>query len=211
MANIVPVSAKARRFLQSAAQVQKFKDAITAREAEAAKAATFTSRVTFDSRLKRPIAPPRPGRPNATGGQFTSFLKWEPSKGHKGFIEFDTATMQKVAPYFLIQEIGTNRTATILNPPGQVTVRSQIGRTIPFNLYWASGPGGSASDARTGASGEQLYLAKDINAASLKNVRSRRKRIRREIKGRHYLQAGGAEGFRYLGQNLAADARRIFR
>jgi len=210
MASLVPLSPKAKRFLNANKQAQAFRAAIKIREAEAAKLATTISRGTYHTRIPRPVAPPRKGRPT-TDGLFADYINWQPSSAHKGFIDFDTATMKAKAPYFLIQEIGTNRTAKILNPPAVITVRSQIGRTIPYNLYWAAGVGGTAVDARTGASGDQLYLASEINAASLKNVKSRRKRIRREIKGKHYLQAGGAEGFRYLGETLVADARKIFR
>lgn len=210
MASLNAVTPKAQRFLYARRQARTFRAAIKQREQEAAALATTVSRGTFASRIPRPVAPPRPGRPT-TGGLFTDYIKWETSKSHKGFIDFDSGTMKAKAPYWLIQEIGTNRTATILNPPGSVSVRSQIGRTIPFNLYWASGVGGTATDARTGAFGQQLYLATEVNAASLKKVKGRRKRIRREIKGRHYLQAGGAEGFRYLGETLVADAKRIFR
>lgn len=201
-------SPKAQRFMNAAAQGRQFKAAIATREAEAAKEATTVSRGTYGVRVPRPLAPARPGRPT-TSGLFSDYIVWTPTG--KGFIDFDSTSMNKHAPYWLILEIGTNRSANILNPPGQVTVRSQIGRTIPFNLYWAAGVGGTAQDARTGASGDQLYLASEINAQSLAHVKSRRKRIRREIKGRHYLQAGGAEGLRYLGSHLAADARKIFK
>lgn len=210
MASLVPLTPAGRRFTNAAKQASAFRTAIAKREAEAAKVATTVSRGTFHVRTARPLAPPRNGRPT-TSGLFTDYIKWEANVRKKGFVDFDTATMRQHAPYFLIQEIGTNRTATISNPPGSVSVRSQIGRTIPFNLYWANGVGGEASDARTGAFGQQLYLASEINVQSLKNVKSRRKRIRREIKGRHYLQAGGAEGLRYLGETLVSDARRIFR
>lgn len=191
-------------------QASAFRTAIKKREQEAAQVATAVSRGTFAVRIGRPPAPPRRGRPT-TQGLFTDYIKWEANLRKQGFVDFDSNTMKNIAPYWLIQEIGTNRTAAITNPPGSVHVRSQIGRTIPFNLYWASGVGGTASDARTGAFGQQLYLASEINSQSLKNVKSRRKRIRREIKGRHYLQAGGAEGLRYLGETLVTDARKIFR
>lgn len=210
MASLVPVSPQARRFLNAATAAQRFKLAIKQREMEAAKVATDVSRMTFKSRIARPLAPPRHGRPT-TMGLFADYINWSPSGKTKGFIDFDSSGLAAKAEYWLIQEIGTNRTATITNPPGVVTVRSQIGRIIPFNLYWAQGVGGSASDARTGASGDQLYYATEVNAKSLHNVRARRKRIRREIKGRHYLQAGGAEGIQYLGVKLGADAKKIFR
>lgn len=210
MASFVPLSPKAKRFMNAGKQAQAFRAAIKVREQEAAERATIVSKGTYGVRIARPIAPPRKGRPT-TGGLFYDYIKWEAGVGKKGFIDFDSKSMNVKAPYWLIQEIGTNRSAQILNPPGSVKVRSQIGRTIPFNLYWAAGVGGTAVDARTGASGDQLYLAAEVNAKSLKNVKSRRKRIRREIKGRHYLQAGGAEGFRYLGETLVADARKIFR
>ena len=211
MASLSALTPKAQRFLNAGAQAQKFKQAIKQRETEAALLATKTSRAAFTGgHIFRPDAPARPGRPT-TNGQFASFINWQPSGKNQGYIDFDTPGLESRAKYWLIQEIGTNHSATILNPLGHVSVRSQIGRTIPYNLYWAAGVGQDAKNASVGASGDQLFLASDVNAASLANVKSRRKRIRREIKGRHYLQAGGVEGFRYLGETLSSDARKIFK
>lgn len=208
----VVLSAKGKRFLVNhASNVVKFRAQIKAREAESALLATQVSRATFTgARIARPLAPARHGRPS-TQGLFTDHIEWKAGGRKANFIDFSTARLKKAAPYYLIQEIGTGHSAVISNPKGIISVRSQVGRTIPFNLYWAKGIGGSAVNATTGATGDQLYLAADLNAKSLTKVRSRRKRIRREIKGRHYLQAGGVDGLKYLGKTLDADARKIFR
>lgn len=211
MASLSALSPKAQRFLNASAQAKQFKALIAQREQEAADLATQMSKFAFiGGRIPRPPAPPRPGRPT-TEGHFTSFIHWMPSSKNKGFVEFDIPALETKAPYWLIQEIGTNHSATILNSGVQVSVKSQLGRTISANLFWASGPGGQAVKAVTGGFGEQLYLAADLDANSIAGVKRRKKRIRREIPGRHYLKAGGVEGFRYLGETLSADAKKIFR
>lgn len=204
------MSRRARAFLtigQSGGMLSQFRTAAVTRETEAAKIATDTSRSVFQSHLSgRPLAPPRVGR-LTTGGAFASFVNWSPDH-RKNNIVFDTAALQHRAPYFLIQEIGTGRTAQILNPPGTISVRSQRGRPIAINLYWAGGPGAAWTSPGRGGALEQLYLASDLNMKS--GVRTRRMRIRREIKGKHYLRDGGAQGFRTLATGLSADAKRIF-
>lgn len=208
----VVLSAKARRFLGIQKQISQFQQVIPKHEDAAASRATLVSRDRFLSQLSgRPLAPARTGRPT-TGGRFADDIIWE-RDGHGG-IELDVPRLQAVAPYFLIQEIGTNKTANILNGagssgPGSISVRGQAGRSIAWTLFWASGAGSNAVQATTGATGDQLYLAPDININTM--VAKRRKRIRREIKGKHYLRDGGAAGFSELEVLLLTDAQRIFR
>lgn len=202
------ISAKGRRFLSAYGQVQRFRRAVPQIEADAAKTATQVSRNVFTRQLgHRPPASPRQGRPT-TGGAFAQFIEWTPNNGT---ISFDLQLLRGAAPYFLIQEIGTGKSAIILNPAGTIAVRSQVGRRISANLYWATGPGANAIGARTGANRDQLYLAAELNAATLAAVSRRRKRIRREIHGKHYLQAGGRAGFLELRTRLTDEANRIFR
>lgn len=205
------VSAKGRRFLNVYAQAQAFRRAIPVAEAAAAAVATDESKYTFLRQLNarnRPHAAPRTGRPT-TGGTFDQLIRWRPDG--RGNISFDFQSLKRAAPYFLIQEIGTGQTANILNPQGTVTVHSQIGRTISANLYWAGGSGGSAVGPRSGASGDQLYAAAELNASTLARVPHRRKRIRREIKGKHYIQSGGRAGYLQLRTRLTDEAKRIFK
>lgn len=203
------ISARGRRFLNAYSQVQRFRRVVPQIEADAAKTATQVSRAVFTRQLgHRPVAQPRQGRPT-TGGAFAQFIEWTPA--NNGTIGFDLQLLRGAAPYFLIQEIGTGKSATILNPAGTVAVRSQVGRQISANLYWATGAGANAVGARTGANRDQLYLAAELNAATLAAVPRRRKRIRREIHGKHYLQAGGRAGFLELRTRLADEANRIFR
>ena len=117
--------------------------------------------------------------------------------------------MAKLPRYALIQEVGTGRSARILNPPGQITIPSQIGRAISANLYWGTGVGGNAVGPRAGANGDQLYYASELNNVGA--VRRRKKRIRREIKGKHFLQAGGQAGYLELRTGLVDEAKRIFK
>lgn len=205
------ISARGRRFLNVYAQAQAFRRAVPGAEAAAAAVATDESKYTFLRQLNarnRPHAAPRSGRPT-TGGTFDQLIRWRPDG--RGNIAFDFQGLKGAAPYFLIQEIGTGKTATILNPQGTVTVRSQVGRTISANLYWASGPGGNAVAPRSGASGDQIYAAAELNASTLARVPQRRKRIRREIKGKHYIQIGGRAGYLELRTRLTDEAKRIFK
>jgi hypothetical protein len=205
------VSAKGRRFLNIRQTAQEFDQKVIEFEDQAADAATNMSREVFlreEAKYRRPLAPKRPGRPT-TGGQFADRLLWTPDGN--GNIEFDVRKIRAAAPYFIIQEIGTGQSAAILNPKGSVSVKSQYGRLISSRLVWAAGPGGDPVNASRGASRDQLYFARDFNADSLKDVRQRRKRIRREIKGKHYLYFGGNEGFDVLARLLNEEAKRVFR
>lgn len=209
LSSSVQISARARRFMAWGAPggaISQFRTAAANREVQASKAATDLSRSTFQSLLSgRPLAPPRTGR-ITTGGTFASNLVWVPDH-RNNTIDFDQQRIRARAWYFLIQEIGTGQSARILNPPGTLTVPSQRGRLISPNLFWAAGPGAAPSAPGRGGALEQLYLATDLNNATR---RSRRMRIRREIKGKHYLRDGGIEGFRVLSEGLKADAQRIF-
>jgi hypothetical protein len=113
--------------------------------------------------------------------------------------------------YALIQEIGTGQSAAIINPAGSISVRSQVGRLISANLYWASGPGAAPVPASRGVSHDQLYYASELNAQAVAAARRRRKRIRREIKGKHFIGDGGVAGFLELRTRLTDEANRIFR
>lgn len=199
------VSAKGRRFMDMPRLAQQFAQTVPAVQKKAAEEATSVSRATFASHLNergRPEAPPRPGRPT-TLGRFASDILWE---SNLGMIDID---MRRLPIYALIQEIGTGETAKILNPQGEVTVRSQIGRRISANLYWGTAVGGTAVPARRGASGEQLFYASELS--NIGNVRRRQKRIHRNIKGKHFLRAGGQAGMVQLRTGLVDEAKRIFR
>lgn len=202
-------SAKGKRFLDMYSRTKQFRALIPQIEKNAAAEATTVSRATF-RRLEghRPIAPTRAGRPS-TEGHFASDILWEVIANKKlGNVELD---INRLPPYVFIQEIGTGQTARILNPVGTISVRSQYGRAISANLFWASGPGGAVSPARTGGRDEQLYYASELNAQSVANSRRRKKRIRREIKGKHFIADGGRAGFVQLERALTDEAKRIFR
>lgn len=207
------VSAKGTRLLRIQETARAFGQKAADIEDAAAERATEASQGRFRAQLSgRPLAPPRRGgrygRPT-TEGTFADRLLWEPDGD--GNVEFDIRKIRSAAPYFIIQEIGTAATANCLNPAGTFVVRSQIGRRISSNLFWASGPGGQALNAARGVGNDQLYYARDLDQNSIGQVRKRRKRIRREIKGKHYLQYGGIEGFRVLAKGLNEEARRIFK
>lgn len=213
-ANLV-MSAKARRFMQMPKLAQQFAAAAPNITADAARAATAESRNVFQSRLSgRPAAPPRPGR-STPHGAFAAGIIWS-STGD--WINFDASGLQKIAPaHWLIQEIGTGKEAQILNPPGNVRTKSQRDRPISAFLFWAPGPGASVGKGSKNVGQDQLYLAQDVNIAGFAThsrnggTAHRRGRIRREVKGKHFIKLGGYEGFTVLAEGLIGEAERIFK
>jgi hypothetical protein len=200
----VTLSPKAKRFMNMPAMVAQFTATIPAAEQNAADKATAISRQVFTAGLSpRPVVPARAGRPT-TGGAFANEIIWQPTGGDG--IAVDYARLPR---YALIQEIGTGQNANITNPPGGVQVRSQVGRYISANLVWSGG--GGAQRPTSGRRGlDQLVWRAQVNSEQLQNVRARRIRIRREIKGKHYLRDGGAAGFSALSSELRRNAKRIF-
>lgn len=179
----------------------EFSKAVRQREAEAAREATAVSRSVFTSKLSaRPLVGPRMGRPT-TGGNFAQDIEWKPAGN--GTVEVN---VRKLPRYWLINEIGTGQSANIANPQMSVIVPTQVGRFIRNSLVFANGGVAFApSAARRGM--DQLMYATDV---SLNGVRPRRIRIRKEIKGKHYLRDGGAQGFGMFQKKIMSDARRIF-
>lgn len=224
------VSARGKRFMALPQRSRGFSSRSREHAGAAAKAATAESRLMYSRwHSGRPLAPPRRGRPT-TDGQFANYLQWQANS--YGLVNFELAALAARAPYWVIQEIGSGRTARILNPPGGVAVRSQIGRKLPYGFYWADAAGG-APTAPTGptkrdipspfASPGRRVLAppggligqQQLFAAPTTGWRGSRGsspgRIRREIKGKHFIQAGGREGFAVLSEQLLADFNKTFR
>lgn len=189
---------------------QKFINLAAAAGRQAAQQATKTSRNTFQSRLSgRPVIAPRRGRPT-TQGTFSQFINWD-FVSRDDDIVFDLPYLDTAAPYWAIQEIGTNHSARIIDSaagPGSVSVRSQRGRRISANLVWASGPGRQASAAGRGIGNEQLFLRAQVLA---NNVRRRRIRINKEIKAKHYLRDGAKSGFGTYRQELSKAFRQAYK
>lgn len=182
----------------------------------AAKRATEVSRGGFTYK-RPPNAPKRPGR-SSTGGQLMKKVRWDarPSGG----VQLNYQELNRIAPHWIIQEIGTGERATIKragqkNPRGRPkkgsqyvrTVKSQKGRRISASLAFGTGPGGQYVPAGMGA-GQQLYRRRDLTGAS--PFRPRRITIQREIVGQHFARDGAQEGFREYRETLIAAARRAF-
>lgn len=186
------------------------------RDARVAAAKTATQVTQSSFHYKRVAdAPPRAGR-RSTGGQFTSHLNWVVTGDD---VAFDQASADAQVPYWIIQEIGTGKSATLKqggrkNPRGRPragatyvkTVRSQRGRLIPSSLVFATSAGGQYSPPGAGG-GQQLYLRSMIKGAP---VRRRAMVITREIEGQHFVQKGGQAGFRQYKPTVLAAARRAF-
>lgn len=208
------MSAKAKRFMQMGSRANQFAARVATYEADAAKEATAESRIVYARwHSGRPVAPARKGRPT-TGGQFGDLLLWEPSGN--GLVEFNFAGLKQRAPYALIQEVGTGQSAAILNGPmaGSLSVPSQRGRRISPSLMWADAAGSSSSRPMTGKN----RAAQSIGSNGMQQLFERPAgqfgragRIRREIKGKHFIRDGGVVGYNLLRERLIADFRKTFK
>lgn len=197
-------------------RIDKLLTKIDAARLSAAATATAVSK----QRLKRsrPVAPARVGRDNK---HIEDVLRW--NRVTRG-VALNYADLNKQASHWLIQEIGTNRSATIYSFDGKTQVRripSQRGRRISSGLVFATGPGGKFTPPGAGKN-QQLYLRSKVQGAPVvrRHVRtsddigSRRSnsiRIRREIPGQHFVRDGGKAGFRQYRKSVLAAARTQFR
>jgi hypothetical protein len=186
---------------------------------KAAQTATSASRAKF--RYKRPAnAPRRPGR-SSTGGKFKTYLNWKPTA--TGGVAIDTKALDKNARHWIIQEIGTGGRATVKrggspNAKGRPkngaayirTVRPQAGRRLSPGLVFATGPGGHYAPFGAGRK-QQLYLRSKIKGAPAAPAPGHEVRIRREIKGQHFVQTGAEKGFRQYRTSVLSAARTAFR
>lgn len=196
-------------------QVRKFQTAEYNARLSAARTATMESRRAFDNRKNKRVGnvPDRPGR---TGGPLTGAVKWLPRRD-SALIMVNAKELDAKSPYWVIQEIGTGKKATIssVNPTGQGlarsskvrTVKSQKGRRIPGSLVFADGAGKWAIPGS--ATNQQLYRRSKVRGVP--QWQTQRLVIRREIKPAHFVQSGGTKGFRAYRTSVRAAARRAFR
>lgn len=186
---------------------------------DAAAKATTVSRSTWNSRTNRR----NPGGLGAflgretTGGKLASTVKW--GRTVKGEVALNYQQLNRTAPHWIIQEIGTGKRANVIapgraapagrpTPGGQFvrTVKAQRGRRIPGSLVFATK--GGVYSPPPGSGREQLYLRSMVKGAP---VHASTMTIRREIKGQHFVQKGGQAGFRQYKKDTLAAARRAFR
>jgi hypothetical protein len=168
-------------------------------------------------RYRRPSAPPRAGR-SSTQGKMTEHVDW---KVERGAVRLDVKKLDRAAPHWIIQEIGTGQRATITNMGEQLgqgrptraaaaqyvrTVKSQKGRKISASLAFGTSPGGQFVPAGAGR-GQQLYRRRDLTGSPF---RPRRITIRNEIHGQHFVRDGARAGYREYRRTMLGAARRTF-
>jgi len=193
-------------------RIKQFVDAEQRARTMAARAATTSTRANVTYR--RDIIPPRPGR-SSTGGRMKQALQWEPKNG---MVEFDMAKADREAPHWIIQNVGTGRSATlkkanVSNPTGRPKkgatykrrIPSQVGRPIAPGLVFATGGRYSQPGSRRN---EQLHLISSVSGAPTVPVRMR---IQKEIPPQRFVQRGGEHGFREYKQGVLAAARQAFK
>lgn len=208
-------------------QNAQFQKAVHTVSLNAAQVARLAAVDRFNSRLSgRPYAPPRVGRPT-TQGQFATNINYVYDH-RSGLINLDLRRLEAAAPYYLINEVGTNQQVTMQwNVPASgggftpksrsETIASQKGRQIgyrmgargPQNLLWASGPGAQGSSGHGGMGSDQIYPRSLLLA---QNVSHRRRIIiNREIRGKHYLKTGAETGMNVYRRGIQKAVRTIYR
>lgn len=201
-------------------RIRTFRAQVKSSEKASAAMATRTSRSTF--KRVRDLAPPRAGRWGK--GRMTSSIEWAPRTD--GTVGLKQQQLTAAAPHWIIQEIGTGqraiaRVAGTPRPVGRPTkgavyvrtVKPQVGRRIAPGLVFAT-KGGQYSPPGA-ARNQQLYARTMVRGAPIHTARSRKSapaiRISREIKGQHFIQKGGDQGFREYRESVLAAARQQFK
>lgn len=184
-------------------KLTKFAAADIAAQRAAAAKATAVARASFKRR--RDLAPVRPGRSGQ--GKMTSFIQFSRLANESG-VALKIKDLDKAAPHWIIQEVGTGNTANIMRAAngGPTTTRvatipSQKGRIISAGLVWAAqgryvapSPGGGTDQ-----------LVPRIGPAHRTKTPLR---IKREIEGQGFVKKGSTEGFREYRTSVLAAARR---
>lgn len=176
----------------------------------AAQRATSASRSRFQTgRVGRHPVPSRVRR-RSTMGAFARHIRWDVRKddaeGHS-YVAFQKEELQGVAPYWLIQEIGTGNSATVLDTGERKSVKSQIGRRIAPTLVWADVD--QNYQVPSGTRTEQLMSYKDVKNVPLM-MDLEPQFIKREIQPKGYIREGGFRANAEYQANLLDLARRTF-
>lgn len=176
--------------------------------AQRAAAATATSVARSSFKRKRELAPPRPGRSGQ--GQMTKGIQFARFSRDQSAVALRMADLDKAAPHWIIQEIGTGQTANIMRAEESgpqvsraASVRPQRGRVISSGLAWAS----QGRFVPPNASGGTQNLFPRIGPSNAKGTMV----IKREIQGQHFIQKGADAGFREYRTSVLAAARRELR
>ena len=191
-------------------------------EKAAARSAQIATKASLRAlKHKRDVAPPRIGRDQE---HIADVLRWGRPQSDPKAVALNYNTLNKRARHWPIQEIGTNRSAVVYMDEDTVRtlkIPSQRGRRISSSLVFATGPGGVYS-APGSSRNQQLYLRSKVKGAPIiqrqvrtsDDIAARRVnslRIRKEIPGQHFVQAGGKAGFREYRKSVLAAARTQFR
>jgi hypothetical protein len=183
-------------------RTESFVDSHETHLQRAASMATGVSQETFRRRLVgRASVPDRMGRPTTQGG-FAQSIQWFADDDE--YVRFERDVLENIAPYWLIQEIGTGEQANIVDEGRAVTIKSQLGRQISRFLIWAEG--GQYSPVGTT---DQLMAYRDVRNAPYRQDLDNQ-RIGREIEGKHYVQQGGRVANAVYRQSLLSLAQRTF-
>jgi hypothetical protein len=164
----------------------------------------------------RPPAPPRAGRASPPGA-LAKAINWKVDPSDKNFIILDVGALDSQVSWWRVQEIGTGKSATMRkggqpNPRGQVAkgasyrvqVKSQKGRVLPGHLVFVSRAGNAQ---RFSDRSKKQALVPRAQAKKESTIPVRRRVIRNEIEGKHFIRDGAREGFRDYRKEVLAAAR----
>lgn len=201
--------------------IKRFEKEARSAAKHAATAATKGSRSQYETssdlgRSRRATMKPRPTRPT-TEGTFASHIKWQPTN-NPYMVSIGAAELQKAAPYWLIQEIGTGKSAQMgkaglhkarggqgrhgARQPGNITIKSQKGRRIDVGLVWTGGDGKKTDNL--------AHRSDHIPGPGEKSPPRGEPRITKEIKGKHYIRTGGLRGRTAYKEGLKAAFKSAF-
>lgn len=168
-------------------------------------AAVATSKSQAQFTYLRKVVAPRQGR-ETTGGRLRGMLQWQadPNDTH---VRFPWQQLDKVAPHWIVQEIGTGKRAimrhAVSSQPGNRTGR-RVGRTrnnspdLKIVKSQVGRPIALLPNTDTG-------IRTRIGPIGRKPVT-----IQREIRGKHFVREGAKAGHRSYRQQLVAAARLSF-
>lgn len=196
------MSPKGRTFMGMASAASAFGVAARELTADAAETATTYSRAQYaDQLIGRPLVPAHASRAT-TMGRFEQLIKW--TDNGQGIVEFDRATLDEEAWYWIVLEIGTGRNAGIWDLTGfdEVSIPSQRGRELPRGFYWGNEGGSPASAPGLHNLFPYAKGASYTGYASILGPDGMPMRIKREIRGKHFVQEGGLLGLERLTEGL---------
>lgn len=217
-----------RRLSTKRAEVQAFQEVADSAEADAHETANTVLRNRFKYVRKPTPEGLNPSSRQSTLGNFTEKFQYTREGNGFISLNVDQLNRSVVADYWMVQEVGTGpkgRGRMLeygLSPDGKkvrvgianIIIRSQKGRELPANLQWSDESrrffrpsrgrfrqdyispvyqGGDSDESRDTSRGDGLS-----RESALIDFKMRPLRIRKEIRGKHFVRDASVEGAKAL-------------